>query len=287
MLRKGSHKLGAANRPEGLTVIGVDREGRLYGQLTKDVNGGRFGERPVADITVWEKLAPDKDNVPMPAPTKTLPLKGIVRRFINSPDGRWLYYLDTHNRKLGRIDPDKAAVDKEIDTISPGTKSFCVAADGKRLYCCSDSNRIDVIDAAAFKLEKSVKLDRGQPTDIGATNAGLVYLVGAQIGDAGLNGGNIMVVDLSAKVLPAEANVTVLPQWIHCRSVQVLPDQRAVLFAGDRRAFVYSMPSKPALFKPVSREFGVTDFFTPGDITVSPDSRTVVHDRGTLLSVSR
>src|SRR5205823_1179041 len=131
------------------------------------------------------------------APTKTLPLKGVVRKFLNAPDGSWLYYLDVHNRKLGRINPDKAAVDKEIEDISPGTKSFCVTADGKRLYCCSDSNRIDVIDAKTFQVEKSVKLNRGQPTDIAATNSGVVYLVGAKLEDGPLGGGNIMAVDLS------------------------------------------------------------------------------------------
>jgi hypothetical protein len=286
MLRKGSYTLGEKNKPEALSVIGVDREGRLYGQLAKVAPGENlFDKHSVADIHVWEKLAPNKDDMPMPAPTKVLPLKGIVRRFINSPDGRWLYYLDVENRKLGRIDPDKVAVDKEIEQLSPGTRSFCVTGDGKRIYCCSESNRIDVINAATFKLEASVMLDRGQPTDIAATNSGLVYLVGGKVGDEGRSD-NIMMVDLTRE-LPGQAKVIALAQWIYCEHVQVLPDQRAVLFGGDRRLFVYSIPKRPALFNPVFRESMVTDYFTPGEIVVSPDSRTVVYDRGTLLSISR
>ncbi len=287
-LRKGNYTLGVKDWPEGLHALGVDREGRLYGQLAKGDPNHLFdrGDRKVSDIQVWERLAPEKDNLPMPVPTMVIPLKGVVQRFINSPDGRWLYYLDINNRKLGRIDPDKVAIDKEIEDISPGTRSFCIAADGKRIYCCSESNRIDVIDAATFKLEASVKLDRGQPTDIAATNSRLVYLVGGKSGDQG-RADNIMVVDLTAAALPQEARVIVLPQWIYCSSVQVLPDQRAVLFAGDRRIFVYSIPTRPALFNPVFREMMVTDYFTPGDIFVSPDSRTVIYDRGILFSVSR
>jgi hypothetical protein len=285
MLRKGSYKLGTKDKPQGLTVMGVDRKGRLYGQLAANTAGVRL-EAGTADISVWENLAPpDRDNVPMPAPTRTIPLRGVVRKFVNAPGGRWLYFLDVNNRKLVRIDPEKGAADREIDTISPGTQSFCVTADGKKIYCCSNSNRVDVIDAEAFKLLRSVRLDRGQPTDIAATNSGLVYMVGAKV-NAGPGNSNTMVVDLTHGA-PESAQVIPVSEWIIFNSVQVLPDQRAVLFAGDRRITAYSMPSRPAQFSPVGKEYGLTDFFTPNQIAVSPDSRTVLHDVGTILSVSR
>ncbi len=161
-----------------------------------------------------------------------------------------------------------------------------MTADGKKIYCCSDSNRVDVIDAEAFKLERSVKLDRGQPTDIAATNGGLVYLVGTKIDEGPGASGNIMVVDLTRGAADS-APVIVLNQWILYKSVRVLPDQRAVLFGGDRRIATYSIPSRPAVFSPVAKETGVGDFFTPNEIEVSPDSRTVIHDISAIFSVSR
>jgi hypothetical protein len=142
-----------------------------------------------------------------------------------------------------------------------------------------------VIDAEAFKLLRSVKLDRGQPTDIAASNSGLVYMVGARV-DSGPGNSNTMVVDLTHGT-PESAQVTPVSQWLIFRSVQVLPDQRAVLFGGEGRIFMYSMPSRPAQFSPVAKEYGITDHNTPNQIAVSPDSRTVLHDKGTILSISR
>src|SRR5262249_21658213 len=144
-----------------------------------------IASRQVGDISVWENLEPAKGSVPLPPPTKTLSLSGIVHRMINAPDGRWLYFLDTHNRKLGRIDTTTAAIDKVIDTLSPGTRSFCLTPDGKRIYCCSEGNRLDVIDTAQFKHIKTVRLNKGQPGEVAATNEGLVFLVGKMIPGAG------------------------------------------------------------------------------------------------------
>ena len=285
MLRKGSYKLGEKDKPQGLTVMGVDKKGRLYGQLAANTAGVSLAAG-TGDISVWENLAPpERDNVPMPAPSKTIPLRGVVRKFVNAPDGRWLYFLDVNNRKLCRIDAEKGAVDKEIANISPGTQSFCVTADGKKIYCCSDSNRVDVVDAEAFKLLRSVRLDRGQPTDIAASNSGLVYMVGAKV-NAGPGNSNTMVVDLTHGT-PESAQVIPVSEWLIFRSVQVLPDQRAVLFGGEGRITVYSIPPRPAQFSPVAKEYGITDHNTPNQIAVSPDSRTVLHDRGTILSISR
>jgi DNA-binding beta-propeller fold protein YncE len=222
----------------------------------------------------------------LPAPTRTIPLGGVVQRFVNAPDGRWLYFLDTHNRKLARIDPEKAAVDKEIDTLSPGTKAFCLTPDGKTIYCCSDSNRIDVIDAGEFKKARTVVLDKGQPTGIAASNEGVVFLVGQKVEGDPFTSSNCLVVDLR-KAAADQAKVMTTDIGTVCQFVEMLPNQRAVLFSGDRRVIACSLPSNPALFRSVSREFSVRDYFMPGRIVVSPDGRTVLHDAAVILSVSR
>ena len=36
-----------------------------------------------------------------------------------SPDGRYLYFLDTHNRKVGRVGLERG-VDRETDKIESG-----------------------------------------------------------------------------------------------------------------------------------------------------------------------
>ena len=208
-----------------------------------------------------------------------------MKRFVNAPDGRWLYFLDTVNRKIGRIDPDKAAVDKEIDNISPGTKSFCLTADGKKIYCCSDSNRVDVIDAQAFKLSgRSSWIADSRPTSRRRTAGWSTWSASrSRVGRATPATSSSWTCAGAAE----SASVIVLNQWTHCKSVRVLPDQRAVLFGGDRKIITYSIPSRPAVFNPVVKETGVGDFFTPNEIEVSPDSRTVIHDIGAILSVSR
>jgi len=230
--QKGSFKV----KDIRLYAMGVDSQGRLYAQMVKGERGPlSIGERVVADISVWEGLKPSGDMGLLPAPHKTIPLHGIVQRLIYSPDGRWLYFLDSHNRKIGRIDAKTATIDKELDNLSSGAKGLCLTPDGKKLYCCADSNRIDVIDAAAFKLIKTVRLDKGQPFDIAASNEGLLFLVGQNIAVPGSFGmQNCTMVDLT-KGLPDEAKVLPVPIGHHCRFVLMLPDQRAALFSGDRK----------------------------------------------------
>src|SRR5262249_5509849 len=107
------------------------------------------GPRPAGDLLVWESLTPNGKNDPLPAPSKTLRLGGIVSRMINSHDGRWLYFLDVHNRKLCRIDSETAQIDREITSLTAGVTAFCLTPDGKRIYCSSEAGLLDVLDAVA------------------------------------------------------------------------------------------------------------------------------------------
>ena len=125
----------------------VDNQGRLYAQTSKGDRGPvSIAERGIGDINVYEKLDPANDTGSLPAPSKRIPLAGIVKRMLHSADGRWIYCLDTHNRRLVRIDTQKGAIDREVTNISTSTRSFCLTPDGKKIYCCSETNRIDVID---------------------------------------------------------------------------------------------------------------------------------------------
>jgi sugar lactone lactonase YvrE len=281
--KRGSYKVQAAKK--WLHSLAVDARGRLYAQPMPPHPAVVTMARPViGPIEIYEGLDPKGDDNDLPTP-KRIDLHGIVRRMIASPDGRWVYFLDIHNRKVGRIDTETGAVDKTVEDISTSTASFCLTPDGKKIYCCSTTNRIDVIDAATFKLERTINLNRGQPHEIAATDKGLVYLLGMPL-EPGLGGGNLMVVDLSRA---AGDKVSAVPVGAgnHSRYLQMAPDQKTVFLAGDRSVIACAVLARPALFRAVCRDNPVRDSFSPGWMQISPDGRTILHDLGTVLSVSR
>src|SRR5262249_16762557 len=162
-----------------------------------DSPAGLFAvKRVVGPIEIYENLAPKGDAGELPAP-RLIDLRGIVQRMIASHDGRWVYFLDRQNRKLGRIDTTTGTVDKTIDGLTPTARAFCVTPDGNTIYSCAEAGRIDIIDAAAFKLDKTVKVATGAPLDIAATDRGLVYLLVPGASPDPLDRGNCVVVDLS------------------------------------------------------------------------------------------
>ncbi len=282
----GFEKKGEYRVTSRFDAMCVDKVGRLYAQTSPADRSGvvSIQKRNVGDISVFENLTPVANGANLPAATRSLKIGGIAARLLNSPDGKWIYYLDTHNRMLGRIDVEKVAIDKTIDGLSTSAANFCLTPDGKRIYCCSTTNRIDVIDTADFKLSHSVSLNKGQPFDIAATNDGIIFFVG-QRGD-GFSHGNAYAVDLRKK-RPDPVSVMPQPIGTHSMFVQLLPDQRAVLFSGDRRVHVCSIPSEPAVMAMTHRETWIRDYFVPGRIIVSPDSRTLLQDSGSILSISR
>lgn len=282
----GFEKKGEYRYDRGLEAMCVDKHGRLYAQVMSNPTNGPVSirKRDVGDISVFEKLNPKLNAGKLPAATHTLPIRGIAVRLIHSPDGKWIYYLDTHNRILGRIDVEKVAIDKTIDGVSTSVSNFCLTPDGKRIYCCSSTNRIDVIDTGEFKLLHSVSIDRGQPSDIAATNEGLVFLAGQRGGER--FHGNGYVVDLRKK-RPDPVTAMPVPIRNHAMFVSMLPDQRGVLFSGDRRVHICSIPAEPAIMAMEHRETWIRDYFVPGQIVVSPDGRTLLQDSGSILSISR
>jgi sugar lactone lactonase YvrE len=286
--RKGGYKTPGMR----LFALCVDNQGRLYAQTGKGERGPvSIADRGISDINVYENLNPANETGALPAPNKRIPLAGIVNRMLHSPDGRWVYALDVHNRRLVRIDTQKGVIDKEVKNISTSTRSFCLTPDGKKIYCCSTTNRIDIIDPVEFKLVRSVSLDRSQPVDIGATNEGIVFLAGSPTGFSIEGGGNAYVVDLTGK--PAERAVAIPFDMrvgngtVGSSFVCMLPDKRGVFVSGDRAVVVVNIPARPALFQLQVRECYRESYNTRGQIVLSPDGRTLLYDTGAILSVSR
>jgi hypothetical protein len=279
--KKGEYKLPKKR----LYALAVDGKGRLYAQPGPASNDTRWGQRVVADIEVYENLHPKGDADQMPPPTRVIQVRGIIDRMISSRDGRWVYFLDKHNRKLCRIDTETGAVDKTVENISTSTVSFCLTPNGKKIYCCSTTNRIDVIDAEKFQHERAVPLTKGQPHDIAATDKGLVFLAGANVGAFPL-GGNLMLVDLGGKV-PDKATPMPIKGGGGRRFLQLASDQTAVFASGDRNISVVTVPARPALFDMAAQNYHTRDFYGNDWFLLSPDGRTILYENGTILSVSR
>jgi hypothetical protein len=276
LAQRGYYTLGKSL----LRALAVDGKGRLYGQRMP-ASAVNTWKPTVGAIEIFDGLDPKGDAGPLPAPTRTIELRGIVQRLIASPDGRWLYFLDTHNRQLGRIDTQTATVDKTNDKISAGARAFCLTPDGKKLYCCAEPHRIDVIDAATLQVERSVDLSQGQVKDIAATDKGIVFVLNSVVGTEG----NVQIVDLSG---PRSAK----PAMAHLRTglfrfLQMAPDQKTLFASGDRRVHAFVIPSRPLLFDMPGCDYGIQQYFSAGWAQISPDGRTILHDLGVILSVGR
>ena len=179
-----AYRVGSDIKGKGvLCGLGVDHKGRVYAQRAPANDSLSPERRPAGDILVWDSLAPKGDAGELPAQDRKLELNGVVRKMIASSDGKYLYFLDPQNRRVGRINAEKGKIDKLQEDLSADAVSMCLTADGKRIYCLSARKKIDVVDAATFRLLATLSFDKGVPQDIAATNAGLVLVAGPDLGD--------------------------------------------------------------------------------------------------------
>ena len=267
-----------------LLQLSFDHKGRVYAQqVINDITQPHSHTQPVGDIHVWDSLVPREQGVPLPPPSRTLPLKGVVASMIASPDGKFVYFLDTHNRKVGRIHADDGKIDRELDTISAGPVAMCMTADGKRLYCCSTSGKIDVIDTATFKLLASVKHDATSPISIAATNSGVVYLVSRR--DEATRLGVVHMMDLQ-QGLPDSVKAISFSRAYDPKDVLVLPDQRGVLVV-DIQLAMYSIPKRPTLDAVEHKNIKMLHHAPHRANAISPDGRTAFISGTRLLSIGR
>lgn len=279
-VKKGSYKL-----PRRFYALAVDGKGRLYVQPgPADKGVPALAKRAIGDIEVYDNLDPKGDADELPPATRTILVRGLVGRLIVSRDGRWVYFLDVHNRKVGRIDTEAGAVDRVLDELAPGTRAFCLSPNGKRIYTCADTGRVEVIDAGTFKLERSVALSKGRPFEIAASDKGIVFLLGQGLVSPQPEQPNCALVDLGRDD-DDKVNPMPVPCGHHGQYLQMAPDQSAVFISGDRRISACAVPARPALFQMTCRDYPVRDFFTPFWIALSPDGRTILHDGGVVLAV--
>ena len=278
--KKGGFKLN-----KRLYALAVDGKGRLYAQSgPADTRPPTFAQRTRGNIEVYDDLDPKGDADDLPPPSRTFLVDGLIGRMITSPDRRAVYFLDVHHQALGRIDTEDGKIDKTLSGLSAGTRAFCVAPDGRKIYCCADSGHIDVIDALAFKLETSIPLTRGRPYAIAATNKGIVFVLMPEMIEGKPSRGVCAIVDLSRPVAD-KAGVVPVPCSHHGQFLQIIPDREAVLVSGDRKVSVCIAPPRPALQKALCQEYAVREALAPGWMQLSPDGKTLLHDAGEILSI--
>jgi hypothetical protein len=277
--RSGSYMLA-----KRLYALAVDRGARVYAQAgPADRNVLDLVPRPIGDLQIYDNLGPKGDADELPLPARTILLRGLVGRMLASANGRWVYFLDVLNRKVGRIDTEAGTVDRLVDAIAAGaTHAFCLRPDGKKIYVSSDTGVIDVIDTASFKLERTVALRQGKPYEITATDRGLVFVLGEDLpGQA-----TCAVADLS-RADADKVYAMPVPYGQHGQFLQMAPQQDVVFIGGDRRIGVCSVPSRPALEQIACSDQAVPGLAAPGGIWLSPDGRILLHDAGAILAVRR
>ena len=296
---KGATAKSSLLKREGIRIhlgLTIDFKGRVYAQECTSRNiaslslGAAGLKRSPGDIQIWDSLTISREKPQIPAPTRTLPLKGIIVRMISSPDGKFVYFLDKHNGKVGRIDAETGKIDREVKGLPVNMVTMCLTADGKRLYCCSADSRIEVIDTVAFRLLGRVKHDQGVPLDIAATNSGLLYMIAMSKPTAtipvGVSTERVCVVDLR-NGLPAQTKAILVSSEMGPQSLSILPDQRSVLLKSRSRLLLLSIPARPNIETTQEKVFTPNAHFPSAGIVLSPDGRTAFVNGVGLYSIGR
>lgn len=266
----------------------VDRQGKLYAmvQRVEEENPPLpwLGLGP-ADLYIYDMKAAGEGAL---QPAKVLPLDGIVMHMMISPDDNWLYYLDKHNNKVGRVDITKQRIDTVSNRIAPGTNSLCLTPDGKALFSCSNANVVQRLNPRTLAVERTINIDKGKPTGIQATDRGHVFLNSGE-------GAWTNIWYLNATRDYGTATAAVLP-WAgvyQTSHIRLAPDQKRLytscfnLAPGSISSFAIS--ARPGLL--LGQRCGDTqldpNFSAPGRMEISPDGTFLFCDRGAILSLGR
>jgi sugar lactone lactonase YvrE len=281
---KATYKL-----PKRSYRIAVNGRGMLYA-VAQIAEKGRpplpwfdFG---IADLEIYDTNKPGEPGETL-QPTKTIPVGGVITQLCMSPDDAWMYYLDVHNRKVGRVNLKEGKLDGENDQIVPGTNSMCLTPNGKKLYTCSNTNAVQILDPATLKIEKTIRFHEANPTGIQATDKGYVFL----------NSGNgqwthIYLLYAARDYKGERASVIPWGGVYHTNSLALHPDQQCLYAScfslSPSNITAFSLPPKPTMSK--GRQcgsIGLDGHNAQGQMIISRDGKFMFSDRGLILSLGR
>jgi predicted Zn finger-like uncharacterized protein len=267
--------------------LAMDRRGILYAvaQQTVKQEALPWWGLGIADLHLYDTIAIAQPTGKL-MPTKTIPLRGIVYHLYVSPDDSWLYYFDSHNRKVGRLELKTATIDRENDEVVPGTNAMCMAPNGKKLYTCSATNAVQVLDAATLKIERTFKISDVRPNGIQATDAGYVFLNPGQG-----QWTSIYLVNTNKK---ENAMLEAIP-WAgvyQTHSIRLAPDQKRLFTScfnlSPSNISSIHISERPALFKGQQcASIGLDGVNARGLMEISRDGSILFCDRGLILSIGR
>jgi hypothetical protein len=280
---KATHRL-----PKRSYRIAVDGRGMLYTAAQRTPSNAPlpwFDFGP-ADLLVYDtnKLADEKDIL---TPTKTLPVGGVLSSLVLSPDEAWLYYLDTKNLKVGRVNLKAEQLESETLAVVPGTNSLCVTPGGKKLYTASNTNAVQVIDAATFKIEQTIHFTKVKPTGIQATDKGYVFLNSGQG-----QWTHIYLLYAARDYKGARADVIPWAGVYQTNSLALSRDQTCLYAScfhlSPSNITAFHVPPRPTLSKGQEcGSIGLDGVNAQGQMVVSPDGKFLFSDRGLILTIER
>jgi hypothetical protein len=239
----------------------------------------------LADLEIYDTSKFDKAGTL--TPTKTIPVHGVIPQLCMSPDDNWMYYLDAHNRKVGRVNLKEGKLDGETDQIVPDTLAMCLTPNGKKLYTCSKSNAVQILDPATLKIEKTIRFHEANPTGIQATDTGYVFL------NSG-NGQWTHIYLLYAARDYKEERAKVIP-WAgvyHTNSLALSPDQQCLYAScfnlSPSNITGFAVSARPTMTKGRQcASFGMDGVNSQGNMIISRDGKFMFSDRGLIISLGR
>ncbi len=269
--------------------VAVDGRGMLYAVAQRTEPGQLplpWWDFGIADLQVFDTrtFGPAGGEV---TPKKTIPVGGIITHLCLSPDDNWLYYLDTHNRKVGKVNLKDGSEAGSTGAIAGGTNGLCLTPDGKKLYTCSSNNVVQVLDPATLKVEKTIHFDDVSPTGLQATDKGNVFL------NSGKGQWTHIYLLYAARDYQGE-KAKAIP-WAgvyHTHSLALSPDQQVLYSAcfslSPSNIQAFHIPPRPTLTKGQEcGAIGLDGVNAQGQMVVSRDGRFMFCDRGLILHLGR
>jgi sugar lactone lactonase YvrE len=264
----------------------LDRKGNLYAMCTavkkdamfpRDRRGvGNLFVIPMADVLANRRGEAKRK------PSAEIPLRGLAATMILSPDGEWVYLLDTHNQKIVRVSTARQKVDGELDKLEPSTQSMCLTPDGKSLYALAVNGALQKFDAAAWKLEKIFQV-RGGHSDIQAADDGRVFLNSSEG-----QWTNVQIFEVTKEAPPRP--------WAgiyHSNCIRLSPDQRRLYvscwhLSPSNITSYYVPPEKSEAKAQQCGSCGLdANFGARGNVVVSPDGSFLFCDAGKIILLGR
>jgi hypothetical protein len=241
----------------------------------------------LADLHLYDLAALEKKAASLP-PAKVIPLSGIVEDLAVSPDGQRFYFLDRHASRLGRIDAATRAVDRDTPDLAPGTKSMCLTPDGKAIYTCTDTTKVQRIDPETLAVTRTVLIDRGRPNGIQATNSGTVFLKSGED-----QWTHIYAVDTTGNGAAGRAEVVPWVRVYQSSDLRLAPDGRRLYVScfhlSPSNIQMFPVGRRPLLVE--GHEGGALEInangAARGRMAISPDGSFLFCDRGLIVSLGR